>query len=301
MSSPIEGPLAALLTPRLRDGSLDEEALTRNVDFVLERGATGIVLCGGTGGYADLSADQRKAIFERADAARRDRGALIASNGAMRLDSAVELAEHAFRRGADAVLLPPPHFYRYEQDDLEAFYREAARRIPGPILLYNLPAFTTSIEPETAARLIESVDNIVGLKDSSGRLDALELLGERLPGRAARILGNDNALEPALARGLIDAVISGPAGVVPEITSALFRSAQPPPDGRFKRLMELFKEYVARIDAFPYPWGIQWTAEARGLFAADVPLPLSERRRAGLDEFRVWLKPWLETVSAELD
>src|SRR5690606_591959 len=104
---------------------------------------------------------------------------LIACVGAVRLDESAELAAHAAQAGADAVLLPPPHFYRYEQLDLEDFYRAAAARIPGPILIYNLAAFTSPFEAEVIVRLTESVPNINGVKDSIGRLDGLEMLTAR--------------------------------------------------------------------------------------------------------------------------
>ena len=60
--------------------------------------------------------------------------------------------------------------------------------------------------------------NIIGIKDSSGSLDHTR----RIASRACRIVGDDSVLVPALDAGLCDAVVSGVAGVLPELTTLLF-------------------------------------------------------------------------------
>ncbi len=289
--------MAALLTPRSPAGDLDYDALEAAVDFVLSRGGVGVILAGGTGDYASLTLDERKRLFERAKAAAGDRGAVICSNGAVRLEHSVELADHALAAGADAVLLPPPHFYRYSQEDLEEFYAQASRLIKGPILVYNLAAFVTPIQPATALRLIRAHDNIVGIKDSSGQLDTLTLLSERQDLGAVRILGNDRVLAKALRDGLIDAVISGPAGVVPEIAAALFDASVQRDDSRFRALEDLFRELIERVDALPYPWALIELAEIRGMAKTSYPFEPPRHRRAALDALHEWFPVWLDRLS----
>ena len=292
MELPIRGPLAALLTPRLPSGEVDLEALEANIELVLEKGATGLVLTGGTGEYFDLSLDQRMAVLERAAAVNARRSVLVASIGAARLDAVTELAEHAFGAGADVLLLPAPYFYRYEQGDLDAFYRAAAAAIDGPILIYNLAAFISPIDADTIVRLIEKVPNLVGVKDSSGRLDALEKLSAaEFP--SCRILGNDAALVEALRRNLIDAVISGPTSVVPEATVALFDAAACGDQQRFERMGALFDEGLRRFERLPYPWALKILAESRGLFPAQLPFPAGPEREAQIAELRSWFEGWL--------
>src|SRR6056297_520914 len=113
MDVSFHGPLAALLTPRDVSGALRLEGLEANLELGLEKGVKGFVTTGGTGEYPDLSVEQRRQLLERAAQVLHGRAWLIASVGAMRLDESAALAEHALAAGADAVLLPPPHFYRY--------------------------------------------------------------------------------------------------------------------------------------------------------------------------------------------
>ena len=296
METPIRGPLAALLTPRLGSGDVDLEALGRNAELVLEKCGTGLVLTGGTGEYFDLSLDQRRAVLERAAAVNAKRGVLVASVGAGSLRDVIALGEHALAAGADVLLLPAPHFYRYQQTDLEAFYRAAAKAIDGPILIYNLAGFVSPIEADTIVRLIERVPNLIGVKDSSGRLDALEKLSEAdFP--CCRILGNDTVLGESLRRNLIDAVISGPTSVIPEVTVALFEASSIGDQERFDRLCALFDEAIRHFEGLPYPWALKTVAEVRGLFPAQLPFPPGPDREAQLAELRAWLDGWLPRLA----
>ncbi len=297
MQPTFTGPLAAVLTPREASGDLRPASLEANLEFGVEHGVTGFVTAGGTGEYADLSAQQRRQVLERAAAVLRKRAWLIASCGAMRLDEAVELATHATAGGADAILLPPPHFFRYSQQDLEDFYRAAAARIPGPILVYNLAAFTSPIEAEVIVRLIETVPNIVGVKDSSGQLDALEMLTARPELGACRILGNDMVLVEAIERKLIDGVISGPTSVIPEVTVALFDADAAGDAERFQAAAALFGEALERLEKLPYPWALKLIAEARGFFPAQLPFPPGPERSRPVEELRAWFPGWMERVA----
>ena len=293
MQPSFRGPIAALLTARKSDGSIDHAGVERNIELVLSHGVKGVVVCGGTGEYADMSNEQRRLLLQHVSAVNRDRGYIICSNGAMRLADSVALAEHALALGADAVLLPPPHFFRYNQPDLEDFYREAAKRIKGPVLIYNLP-FTSLIEPETTVKLINSVDNIVGVKDSSGSLATLEALEGRED--VCRILGNDKVLAEALRRNLIDAVISGPAGVVPEIVVALFAAIEAKDDKRFEKLAVLFDDIIEKTDSFAYPWALKLIAAKREIFSAELPFALSKTRQKQAEALEDWFEDWMEQV-----
>jgi len=289
MSLQIQGVLGALATPRKPDGSVDFDGLGRNIELVYEAGGTGVVLAGGTGEYYDLTLDQRKELIKEAKTANAGRGTLICANGAGRLADSVTLGKHALSVGVDALLLPPPHFYRYEQQDLEAFFREAARRIGGPVLIYNLAAFTTPFEPETIVRLMEEVPNIVGVKDSSGNLDSMEALAARPDIVGCRILGHDRAYVEGLRRGLIDAVISGPASVIPEASVALFKNPS-------EEMAALFDEALDQVDGLPYPWALKVIAEERGMFQAEFPLPVSEARLGQIEGLKAWLPGWLDRL-----
>lgn len=279
-------PAAALLTPRRASGEVDQAAFERNVAFVLERGASGVVVAGATGEYPLTSLEERRLMFETGRRLTAGRGLLIAGIGAGRICDTVALGKHAALCGADAALLPSPHFFHYSQDDLEAFYTAAAREIPLPVLIYNLPGYTTGLEAATVLRLIESVPNIAGIKDSSGSLDTLRELTRRPDLGACRLVGHDGALRDAIDTGCCDSAISGIAGVLPELIAGVFDVRQQA--ASLRRLDQL----LPKLDLFPLPWALKLIAQYRGLFEARFPLPVSEKRERQMGEFEAWFRRW---------
>src|SRR5690606_33881023 len=134
-------------------GEVDWPSFESLCRFNLERGVTGLVVGGGTGEYASLTRTDRLRQVEIAVEASAGSGLpVLCGCGSTRLDESVALANQALAAGAAAILLPPPHIFAYSQEDLEGFYVEASRRIDGPVLLYNLAAFVTPMQPATIIR-----------------------------------------------------------------------------------------------------------------------------------------------------
>jgi 4-hydroxy-tetrahydrodipicolinate synthase len=184
---------------------------------------------------------------------------------------------------------------------LAEFYRRIAAEARVPVLIYDLPAFTGGLDADLAARLIREEKGIAGVKDSSGRLDLLERLAAGDGGDSVGLVGNDAVLGEALMRGLCDGVISGVAGAVPEITLALWRSAQARQWELFSRLESRLSSLLEKLDAFPTPWGLKIITELRGLGRASFALPLSAERQAQADAFRLWFPKWWSEAESDLD
>ncbi|MBI3282413.1 MAG: dihydrodipicolinate synthase family protein [Acidobacteria bacterium] len=104
----------------------------------------------------------------------------------------------ALEKGARALLLPMPYFFPYTQDDLACFCATVAAELAAaPILLYNLPRFTTALSVDTVRSLLAEVPNLAGIKDSSESLEILRALSGGPDSRASRIVGDDTVLVPA--------------------------------------------------------------------------------------------------------
>ncbi len=294
-------PLAALLAPREVSGNVDIAAAQNNVDWVLSRGVGGVVIGGATAEYVTLSLDARKRLFEAAAEAGRGKGQLLAAVGAADIADCLDLAEHALQKGAEAILLPTPYFYPRTEEDIETFYRTAAASIDGPILLYNLPAFTTPISTDLALRLIESVPNIIGIKDSSGKLETLQAITARPELDAHPILGHDIVLAEALADDCIETIISGLAGVMPELIVAMFNAHRGGESDQLASLGGWVREFIAEMEKLPFPAAIKLAARRRGLFNPRLALPLSQRQMQVAEEFESWFEGFearLETLSS---
>jgi 4-hydroxy-tetrahydrodipicolinate synthase len=288
----VQGVYAAVLVPRNDDGTVDERGFRNILEFLVTSNLPRVVVNGATGEYCATSPRELARLLEICRETLPTGADLFAGIGSAELPGCLELGRVAIDGGAQTLLLPMPHFFPYSQDDLEAFCAAAATQLDVPILLYNLPRFTTPIELGTVRRLLDRSPNIVGIKDSSGSLTILRGLAGT---RACRVLGDDSALVSAVAEGACDAVISGVAGVAPELTSFLFHHRDSP---RYAEAGQLLTRLIEQLGKFPIPWGLKLIAECRGLGPARFLQPASPARAAAADAFRTWFPGWWSEVEA---
>lgn len=284
----VQGVFAAMTIPRKQDGRLDIPTFRRHVRFLAQKHISGFALNGATGEYCLTSEDDLTQILRSARETLGEQGTIIAGIGGASDLQSLRLLDIAERERADGVLLPMPHYFPYEQEDLDTFASMIAVKASLPVLLYNLPSFTTPLETPTAVSLISKFDQIVGIKDSSGQLDIVRVLAAKLP-EANRIIGNDSVLCEALEQGLCDGVVSGVACVLPELMLTLYHAVQSNPASEEAfRLSTLLDEFISWLTRFPVPWGLKIVAEERGLGPAFFPMPLFPRRAEDRRLFRDW-------------
>jgi 4-hydroxy-tetrahydrodipicolinate synthase len=290
----IRGLFAAAATPVRPDGQLDLPTFDRLVDFLVGAGVSGICIAGATGEYPHFETADRKAVIRRAAERLPDGCALLVGIGAPSIRLAVELGETALAAGSRALLLPMPMFFRYEQEDLEAYSAHVSRTLRGPCLLYNLPDFTNGLAGDTVLSLLGSEEFIVGIKDSSGHVDNLDAFARaRDDDRSWTLLvGDDRLLYRGLQAGW-DGGISGVAGFCPELLVALYRSHAAKRRDEAARLQALLDELIVAMAVFPTPWAIRIGLSARGIDTGPLPLPLTAARRQQVARFRSWLPEWL--------
>ena len=290
----VQGIYAALLTPRLADGGLDLAGMRRLVEFLAEHDVRSFALNGATGEFCLTTPEELRTLFGVIREVLGNEANVLCGVGAAGLAGAIELAKIAQDEGSRALLAPAPYFFPYQQDDLEAFFQSLAVAVDVPVLLYNLPQFTSGLEVEMACRLIRDVPNIIGIKDSSGSLEILRALTRQaIP--ACRIIGNDSALVAALEEEILDGVVSGVACVAPELIQAVYASKDPK---QFRLAAGLLDEFITQLDVFPTPWGLKWIAEARGVLQASFAQPVSSRRRTQSAEVIQWFQNWQASLPA---
>jgi len=284
----VPGVFAAMTIPRSSEGQLDIASFRRHICFLADKGITGFALNGATGEYCITSEEDFMQILRVAREALDKQTTLIAGIGGASDLQSLRLLEIAKQERADGVLLPMPHYFPYDQQDLSTFVKEIASKASLPVLLYNLPSFTSPLAPATSASLIRELDQVIGIKDSSGQLDTVRLLTEKLPG-ANRVIGNDSALYEALKQNFCDGVVSGVACVLPELMLSLYRACETnPASEEAVHLHDLLDQFIAWLTHFPVPWGLKIIAEERGLGPAVFPMPLSPDRVEDRHLFADW-------------
>lgn len=221
------GVVPPLVTPFADDNAtkVDHTALAALCEFLIESRVHGLYPCGTTGENALLLAEERMAIAETVISAARGRVPVFVHVGAAGTAETVLLARHAIAHGADGIGAITPYYYAYAEEDLRCHYQALAEAAtPCPVYLYNLPSYARNAVSLTLAdTLRQDAANIIGIKDSSGDLEAL---------RAFRALPNFSVLSGSDGRNLAalelgcDGMISGNANAVPEPFVALWNAWQ---------------------------------------------------------------------------
>jgi 4-hydroxy-tetrahydrodipicolinate synthase len=266
------GSIVALVTPMQADGTVDNGALDRLVDFHVSNGTNGIVAVGTTGESPTLSVEEHIDVVKRVVARAAKRIPVIAGAGANSTREAIELTQLAKDAGADACLSVTPYYNKPTQEGLYQHFKAIAQAVPLPMLLYNVPSRTAcDLKPETVARLAE-IANIVGLKEAPS-LDRNRELLARVGGRLALFSGDDDlACESVLAG--FQGVISVTANIAPRQVRAVIDAALAGNKDLARKLdlqlQQLHKSMF--LESNPIP--VKWAAARLGLISDGLRLPL---------------------------
>ncbi len=140
---PIRGVITPTVTPLKANGDINPDMVRPLVDFLIDRGISGIYPLGSTGEGPLFSTDERKAIAAATVEAVAGRAPVIIHTGAISTAEALELTRHARDIGANAASVITPWYFRYSDEALLLHYRAIYEALPDfPVYLYNLPALT---------------------------------------------------------------------------------------------------------------------------------------------------------------
>ena len=212
------GAMVALATP-FQNGELDFETLDELIGFQLENGIDGIVPVGTTGECPTLSHDEHKQVIERVVKAVAGEVPVIAGSGSNSTEEALELTEFAKKVGADATLQVDPYYNKPTQEGFYQHFRTIAETIDLPVVLYDIPGRCgAGMTPDTIVRLAEDVENVVALKDATGKLDHVSEIATRCD---ITIVSGDDSLTLPIASVGGKGVISVVANIVPADVKAM--------------------------------------------------------------------------------
>ena len=217
-----EGIYTPLVTPYHPDFTLNEDALARTVELLIDAGVSGIVVAGSTGEYYAQTAEERLDMMSRARDLIAGRVPMIVGTGAIRTEDAVMFAKAAKDAGADALLVATPP-YAYPTGREIALHALAVDRAANlPVMLYNYPGrMSVNMDEDTLGRLGRS-PNFCAIKESSGDINRLHMLARDYPHIALSCGMDDQALE-FFAWGARSWVCAG-SNFAPEAHIALYRA-----------------------------------------------------------------------------
>ncbi len=268
------GVFPAIITPFLKDESLDEEGLKRNIEYLNKTGIAGIIPCGTTGESATLTFEEHKRVVGIAVEA--SKVPVIAGTGSNNTSEALELTRHAAKAGADAALLITPYYNKPNDRGMYEHFKKIAENCDIPIVLYNVPKRTgIDLKPELVAKL-SKIKNIVAIKEASGSLSQQSQIIEQTRGSDFVLLsGDDDLTLPTIALGG-QGVVSVVANVAPRKTVAMVNAAL---KGDMEKARELHYELAPLVRAMfleTNPIPVKTAHKYLGLANGPLRLPLGE-------------------------
>ena len=216
MRNRLKGFGAAMITPFRADMSIDWEALERMINYVLDGGTDYIVALGTTAETPTLSHPERAEVLRFTKQVIAGRCPIVVGAGGNNTAEVVRQLGAMDLEGVDAILSVTPYYNKPSQEGLYRHFEAVAKASPVPLILYNVPRRTAvNMSADTTCRLAAEVDNIIGIKEASGKIDQIEQIIKNRP-KGFLVLSGDDGMTVDVMRKGGDGVISVAVNAFPK-------------------------------------------------------------------------------------
>lgn len=209
----LEGVLIAMPTPLLENEDIDTKSLCKLIEYSISEGANGIMMAGTMGEGPALIDSQKQLLLEVTVQHVAGRIPVMATVSATSTRRGLEYVKGINKIGVDYIVCTSPYYYKFpDPESLLIHIQRIADMSSVPLIFYNASGFTgNSVNADTSDKIL-NMENVAGIKDSSGNYrDFIELL-RRYPDKNDRpgsiIQGDESLFDFSLLMGA-DGIISG--------------------------------------------------------------------------------------------
>lgn len=231
------GIITPMVTPFKENEEIDWDLLDQHVDFLIAKGVHCLAPTGSTGEFESMSFDEVVSVYHAVVKKAAGRVPIIGGMGGRSTREAIAMAREAENAGLDGLLVLPPYYYGFNQEEIITYYRQVADSTNLLIMLYNNPGKTkVDVLPWMVAKLSE-VPNIRYIKESSGDMRRIKEVIELSQGKIVVIGGWDSIFLESLLMGAVG-MVSGTSNVAPEALVRLYCLAA---EGKYAEALEYYK------------------------------------------------------------
>jgi 4-hydroxy-tetrahydrodipicolinate synthase len=174
--------IPAMVTPFDKNGELDLNQAQALAKRLVDNGADGLVINGTTGESPTVFYPQKMELFRAVVEAVSGRVPIVANVGDNCTADTVDFAREVQKLGVDGFMLVVPYYNKPPQEGLYRHFSTIAGAVDLPCILYNIPGrCVINMQPETTLRLARDVENIVGVKEASGKYDQIQQIINEAP------------------------------------------------------------------------------------------------------------------------
>ena len=296
--SQLSGTGVALVTPFTANKSIDETALARVIEFVLDGGVEYIVTLGTTGETPTLSREEKIRIARFTVEVVNNRVPVVIGAGGSDTREVIREIEKLPTDHSTAILSASPYYSKPSQEGLYQHYKAIAEASPKPIILYNVPGRTArNVNASTVLRLAE-LPNIAGIKEAGGDMAQCAMILRDCPEDFLVVSGDDALAFAQIAIGM-QGVISVAANSFPQLFTNMVRAALKGDLKKAKKLNDGLIEGYDLLFVENNPAGVKAAMTELGLIQNELRLPLvplSKPYHDALKKYISGLKPKAQSL-----
>ncbi len=220
----IKGVVVPILTPIDGDERIDEKKMREQVDYVIEGGVLGILAFGSNGEFYVIEEDEMERGLKIMVDQAAGRVPVYFGIGAISTKKCVRLAKMAVANGAAGISILQPMFLKPTETELFLHFKTIADAVSEtPVLLYNNPGRVGyTMSGGLVERLAHEVDNIIGMKDTSGDITQTAEYIRRTRDVNFKVFGGkDTLLYASMCHGAVGGVCTA-ANFMPELITDVY-------------------------------------------------------------------------------
>ena len=271
-----------MVTPLLENKELDLVGLKNLLEHLINGGVHGIFILGTTGEGPSLSYAVRKQLVSETCRIVNKKVPVLVGITDTSFDGTLEIANHAKKVGADALVVAPPYYFPIAQEEMGDYLESLVPMLPLPFMLYNMPSCTKlhlSIDVVRRAKELGAI----GIKDSSGDLSYLYMLIEEFKSDPSFsiIAGTELFLPETIMYGGHGSVAGG-ANFFPRLFVDLYEAAM----AQNLEKVKLLRDKVIKVHQTIYEVGEYPSRHIKGTKAALMAMGICQDHNAEpLDRF----------------
>lgn len=219
----IKGIITAMVTPLSEDG-INEAATRKLVNKLINDGVHGLFVLGTNGEFYALSEAEKLALVEIVVDEAAGRVPVFAGSGGISTEEVIKVTNQFAELGVDAVSVITPYLIKLSDEELIQHYQTIALNTNLPMILYNIPANTQLSINESVFKELIQLPQIIGIKDSSGKLENIQMYLEMNDREDFSILiGSDSLILPALQMG-VDGAVAATSNVLTKTDLGIYQA-----------------------------------------------------------------------------
>lgn len=269
----IKGVIPAMITPFDENEELSKKMTEDLVEYLIKNNVNGLYIGGSTGEGFLMDIEERKKLVEYVIEKVNGRIPVIVHVGAISTRLSIELAKHAFEKGADAISSVPPFYWKFDNESIYQYYKDISESTPLPMIVYNVPL--AGLMGLDMIYKLATIENVKGIKYTATNHFEMRLIKEKLGNNFMIYSGSDEMAMSGLIHGA-DGLIGSFYSMIPDLFEIIYNSINQNNLDLAKKNQQLAVDIIMESLKYDYYSAIKLGLKWMGIDAGQVRRPFKK-------------------------